>query len=146
MSYGNVEITEGSGTPIGVDTISAVDYQRVKVGHGAEGSITDASSASPLPVRQSGANASVTRLASSATSVQASAAADRRFWSFQNKSTQTAYIKFGATASITASSESFTVEVPAGAYYEMPAAIYTGRIDVIWASANGYAMVTEVTA
>jgi hypothetical protein len=57
-----------------------------------------------------------------------------------NDSTQILYLKLGATASAT----SHTVQLVAGAYYEVPFG-YTGVIDGIWASANGAARVTEVT-
>jgi hypothetical protein len=59
-----------------------------------------------------------------------------------NDSTQVLYIKFGATASAT----SYTVQVAAGGYYELPMPVYTGIIDGIWASANGNARVTEMVA
>ena len=53
---------------------------------------------------------------------------------------QILYVKFGTTASAT----SYTVKMVADAYYEVPFG-YTGRIDGIWASANGNARVTEMT-
>lgn len=46
----NVAITAGAGTSIATDDISGVQWQRVKIGHGQDGSATDVSSASPLPV------------------------------------------------------------------------------------------------
>lgn len=46
----NFSVTAGSGTTIAADDISSVYYQRVKVTHGADGSATDVSSSSPLPV------------------------------------------------------------------------------------------------
>jgi hypothetical protein len=46
----NVAITAGSGTNVATDDIGGVQYQRVKVSHGADGSATDVSSASPLEV------------------------------------------------------------------------------------------------
>lgn len=46
----NVAITAGAGTSIAADDIGGVQHQRVKVGHGTDGSYTDASSSSPLPV------------------------------------------------------------------------------------------------
>lgn len=46
----NVAITAGSGTTVAADDVAGVYYQRVKVAHGADGSATDVSSASPLPV------------------------------------------------------------------------------------------------
>jgi hypothetical protein len=57
-----------------------------------------------------------------------------------NDSTAILYLKFGTTASAT----SYTVQVAAGGYYEVPFG-YTGIIDGIWASANGNARVTEIT-
>jgi hypothetical protein len=59
-----------------------------------------------------------------------------------NDSNQVLYLKFGATASAT----SFTVYMLPGAYYEQTDQCYTGVIDGIWASANGNARVTEITA
>lgn len=58
-----------------------------------------------------------------------------------NDSTAILYVKFGTTAT----TSSYTVKMVADAYYEVPFG-YTGRIDGIWASANGAARVTEITA
>ncbi len=46
----NVSITSGTGTLISTDEVGGVQVQRVKIQHGADGSATDVSSASPLPV------------------------------------------------------------------------------------------------
>jgi hypothetical protein len=46
----NVAITAGAGTTIATDDVGGVQYQRVKIGVGADGSATDVSSAAPLPV------------------------------------------------------------------------------------------------
>ena len=46
----NVPITAGSGTNIAADDIGSVWYQRVKPAWGADGSATDVSTSSPLPV------------------------------------------------------------------------------------------------
>lgn len=46
----NVAITAGAGTSIAADDIGSVWHQRVKIQHGQDGSATDVSSASPLPV------------------------------------------------------------------------------------------------
>lgn len=46
----NVAITAGAGTSIATDDIAGVQWQRVKIGHGQDGSAVDASSADPLPV------------------------------------------------------------------------------------------------
>lgn len=56
-----------------------------------------------------------------------------------NDSTATLYLKFGATAS----TSSYTVQIPAGGYFEFPPPIYTGQVDGIWSAANGNARVTE---
>lgn len=50
MSFSGYDATPGSGLTFGTDLISGKHYPRVKVGHGAEGAITDVSTASPLPV------------------------------------------------------------------------------------------------
>jgi hypothetical protein len=47
----NVAITAGTGTDVATDDIAGVHYQRVKVAHGADGSATDVSTASPMPVQ-----------------------------------------------------------------------------------------------
>lgn len=46
----NVAVTAGAGTTIASDDIAGVQYQRIKVAHGADGSATDTSSTNPLPV------------------------------------------------------------------------------------------------
>lgn len=56
-----------------------------------------------------------------------------------NDSAAVLYLKFGATASTT----SYTVQLAAGAYYEFPQPLYTGRVDGIWASADGAARTTR---
>lgn len=46
----NIDVTQGSGKTIAADEIASVLHQRVKVQHGADGSATDVSTSSPLPV------------------------------------------------------------------------------------------------
>jgi hypothetical protein len=58
-----------------------------------------------------------------------------------NEGGATAYIKFGATASVT----SYTVQVVSGAFYEVPYG-YTGIIDGITSSSTAQVRVTELTA
>lgn len=55
----NVAITPGSGATMASDDIGGVQYPRVKISQGADGSATDVSSAAPLPVTlaNTGANA-----------------------------------------------------------------------------------------
>lgn len=84
----------------------------------------------------------VTQVASSASNITLLALnASRKMAMFFNDSTQILYLKLGATAS----TSSYTVKMAAGAYYELPAPIWTGKIDGIWASSNGNALVTEET-
>lgn len=84
----------------------------------------------------------VTSVSSSATTVQLLAVnAARKMATFYNSSTAILYLKLGTTAS----TASYTVQLLAGAYYELPLPVYTGRIDGIWATANGSVLVTELT-
>lgn len=50
----NVTIDEGTGVPVAADEIAGVKHQRVKIQHGADGSATDVSTASPLPATLQG--------------------------------------------------------------------------------------------
>ncbi len=56
----NTTLNAGSGgDTIASDEISGVKHQRVKVEHGADGSATDASQATPLPVHGSGSDIAI---------------------------------------------------------------------------------------
>jgi hypothetical protein len=103
-----------------------------------------ASDQSAVPVKQQiGATSTVTSVSSSATSVSLLASnANRIGATFYNDSTQICYLKLGATASTT----SYTIQMAAGSYYELPFQnkMYTGAIDGIWASANGAMRITEL--
>jgi hypothetical protein len=93
--------------------------------------------------------ATVTALASAATSAQLLAStAGRRGLLLTNTDANGVYVKYGTTASAT----SFSVFIPGGdttngfGYWEMPAPIYTGRIDAIWAAdGSGSLIATELT-
>lgn len=94
------------------------------------------------------ATATVTAAASSASNVTLLAANPaRQGATIFNSSTAILYVKCGAMAT----TSSFTVVLSAGgttvsadAFFVIPFG-YTGRIDGIWASANGNALVTEFT-
>lgn len=58
-----------------------------------------------------------------------------------NESTAILYLGLGTTA---VSTTSYTVQVPAGGYYEVPFS-FSGQIRGYWAAANGSARVTELT-
>ena len=87
--------------------------------------------------------ATLSNVASSATSVTILAAnANRKGASFFNDSTAILYLALTSSA---ASTTNYTVQIPAGAYYELEPAAYTGQLTGIWASANGNARVTELS-
>lgn len=136
----NVAITPGSGDTVAADDIGTVKYQRVKVNHGADGSATDVSTASPLPVRTNGGVSVHSDVASSATSVTLLASnADRIKFIMYNDSTQDCYVYYqGAAASTT----DFTWLMPAGSTLEEWH--YTGEVRGIWSSASGSMRITEI--
>jgi hypothetical protein len=90
------------------------------------------------PTSSTGTQTSVTSSATTVTVLASNAA--RKGAVIFNDSSKSLYIKFGATASLT----SFATQLRAGDSYEVPFG-YTGIIDGIWASANGFARVTELT-
>jgi len=105
-------------------------------------SVAPASDAIYNTVQSRPATATLSNVASSATSVSLLASnTSRKFATIYNDSTQILYVKFGATASAT----SYTLQMPPASYYELPQPCYTGAIDGIWASANGNARLTEGT-
>lgn len=89
----------------------------------------------------SGAN--LTQVSPSTASVEVLAAnASRVGFVIANGDTDTAYISFGATSSLTA----YTFSLAPGAAYESGSIVYTGEITAIWATAGtGSLMVTELT-
>lgn len=99
-------------------------------------------SAVTQPTKDAAASsATLSNVSSSASNVTLLAAnASRRGAIFYNDSTQNAYVKLGATASAT----SFSYLLVPGQTLELPAPIYTGIVDGIWASANGSMRVSEI--
>lgn len=102
--------------------------------------------ASRLPVEIAPAgtgSVSLSALASAATSARLLAAnQSRKGLILVNTDANAVYVKYGTTASAT----SFTVIIPGnGGYWEMPAPIYTGQIDAIWAAdGSGSLYATEL--
>lgn len=87
-------------------------------------------------------SAALTTVASSATNVTLLAAnAARRLVTCYNSSTSDAYVKFGTTASST----SFSLYLPSLGSFSLNGEDYSGKIDIIWLSANGNAYVTETS-
>lgn len=86
--------------------------------------------------------ATLSNVASSATNVTLLASnSSRKGATFVNDSTQTCYVKLGATAS----SSSYSYLLFASQTLELPTPIYQGQIDAIWVSANGNMRITEIT-
>jgi hypothetical protein len=95
--------------------------------------VTEAKAGTATCTNVSGSASSVSLLASASTRKQAT---------FFNDSTAVLYLKLGTTASTT----SYTVQIPAQGYYELPSGSqYTGAIDGIWSAANGAVRITELT-
>lgn len=141
------------GATIGADLIGGVDYQRIKLIHGADGvNAGDVSTANPLPVGPqtgaTGTHASVVENAASVTLLALNAA--RLGWSIFNDSDAALNIRLGAGASATV----FAIRLlPRGfaAHKDFGGAVYTGLIAGIWDSAPGTAghnsaRVMELTA
>ena len=103
----------------------------------------DVSAATPLPVSATqiaSTTGTESNVSSSASAVTLLAANTSRLGgSFFNDSTAVLYL---LCSSQTPSATLYTVQVGAGAYYELPYR-YTGIVKGIWASANGSARVTE---
>lgn len=101
-----------------------------------------ASNQSEIPAVESpAASSSVTSVAGNASNVTLlSSNSSRKFATFFNESTAVLYLKLGSTAS----TSSYTVQIPSQGYYEMPYR-YTGQIDGIWSAANGNVRITELS-
>jgi hypothetical protein len=84
----------------------------------------------------------VTKIASSTDSQMLLALNEKRkMATIYNNSTAYLYLKYGEGASL----DSFSIRLIAGDYLELPPPCYLGRIDGVWADADGSAMVTEIT-
>ncbi len=79
--------------------------------------------------------------AATASTVLLAANTSRRGVRVYNDSTAVLYLALAGTASPAA----YTVQVPAGGYYEEPDAAYAGPLSGVWAAASGNARVTELT-
>jgi hypothetical protein len=107
----------------------------------AGGSVEVGTTTTPLQTLSTSSTGTVTSVASSAVSVTLLAAnTARRGATIYNDSTRTLYAKLAAVASTV----SYTLQIGAGGYFEVPAG-YTGIIDGIWPIVNGNARITELT-
>lgn len=92
-----------------------------------------------IPVNEQ-RNAVVTSVNSAAANTNLLAARRGRVGaSVYNASSAILYLKLGTTAT----TSDYSVQLAAGAYYEVPFG-YNGNIDGIWSAANGAAKITEV--
>jgi hypothetical protein len=98
-------------------------------GSGAE-SLVSATSGLYVAPEAVAAVATSISLASGTSSVQVLASnTSRRGVMLNNTDEYDCYVKYGTAAT----SVSFAVKIPAGSYWEMPAPIYTGVIEAVWA-------------
>lgn len=145
-------VTANQGTSPWVENVSQINGITPLMGNGVTGtgslrvtlaSDTTSNSNPFLVTPNTSSTATLSNVASSATSVTLlSSNAARKGMTIFNDSTQVLYVKFGTTASAT----SYTVQIASMGYYELPFfGLYTGRIDGIWAAANGNARMTEMT-
>ena len=111
-----------------------------------------AANTNALVVRQvptSGTTSTVSRVGVSAANVTLLALNTARISaSFCNNATSAnLYVKLGATASLGAGTESFTVKVPAGGFFRLNLYEYSGIVDGIWdtAEAGAECLITEIT-
>jgi len=132
--------TAANQTTLGSQTTKINDGTNTANVKAASVSAVAADPALVVTPRQAG-TATLSNVGASVTSVTLLAANVARIGAtVYNDSTALLYVKFGTTAS----TSSFTVRVASQGYYEVPFG-YTGRIDGIWASANGSARVSEMT-
>lgn len=158
----NLHVVNDAGTAImgkvGIDqttvgttnavSIAQLGANTVLTGNGVSGTgslrVNIASDNTAFNIKQNiGATSTITSVAGSATSVSLLVLnANRVGATFYNDSTAIAYLAFASTASTTA----YTVQMVAGAYYELPFQnkMYTGIVSAIWASAAGSMRITEL--
>lgn len=152
------KITDGTNTMPTLDVAARAGF--LKVTDGTNTAAVKAASTAPIATDPAlvvtlspngnsitvtkSATSTVTGVAASATSVTLLASnANRLGATIQNDTTSaTLYVKLGATA--TTASGGYTVILPAGAYWEVPAN-HTGVIAGIWTAATGFANVDELT-
>lgn len=113
---------------------------RLRLKDNGDGTYSFGTSATGAPSATATALTNVTSSASSVTVLAANTS--RKQATIYNESTSVLYLKLNSVA---ASATSYTVQIAPSGYYELPSPVYTGLITGIWASANGFARVTEIT-
>ena len=141
----NVAVSSAASYTVATDDDGTAQHQYVKLEFGGDGTFTKVTSSAGLPVQQVGYKVSsaptLSNVPASASSTSILASNSSRLGAtVVNDSTATLYLKYGTTASTT----SYSYQVPPGATWEMAFPPYTGAIDGIWSSATGNARVTEL--
>ena len=149
-------VSDSSGIKTDMDTLAGIVSANKAAVKTAAGDIADLSHgqgtmAASVPVAIASDQTPKTAGTATRSSV-ASAASDtsllasntsRKGATFYNDSTAILYLAYGSGAATTSS---YTLQVPANGFFEMPPEpIYTGAIRGIWASANGNVRITELT-
>lgn len=130
-SANSAKNTTGTGLP----STAALGFD------GTNYQVISTSTAGVQYVLQRSDTSTLTQVNSSATSVTILASnTARKGATIYNNSTQICYVAFASSATALA----FTVPMAASAFFEVPSG-YTGIITGIWVSANGTAVVTELT-
>lgn len=133
-------------TTLNGGAVSGVKVAREKIGFGSDGTLRDVDASNPLPTYvPAPTTGTITSPALSVSSFTILAANTARLGAtVYNDSANVLYLALSATTSTT----SYTVQLPAGAYYEVPSfdgRPYSGIITGISAVATGNCRVTELT-
>ena len=86
------------------------------------------------------------RVASSTNSVLIlSSSVHRRAATVFNHGSSALYLRYTQNLNTSASLAQFSVKLPSGSYFELPAA-YQGQVHGIWDAANGFSFITDFTS
>ncbi len=143
------------GTALAADQTNSIlrisNYVTKSVAGDTALTLGQATMANSLPVTNASDQTPLTTSTATKTSV-AGAASDtsllasntgRKGATFYNDSTAILYLSYGSGA---ASTSSYTVQIPANGFFELPPApIYTGAIRGIWSAANGNVRISELS-
>jgi hypothetical protein len=147
----NVTITPGTGKTVLADevtdgTLGTGVAQYVKILDGTLNSTNKlvissngAILAAP-PAPTASTVTAITSTVTNGTTLQATNTARAGLYIF-NDSTAVLYVKLGTGATPT----DWTIRIAAGGFYELPVPYYRGAVSGVWASANGFARVTEIS-
>jgi hypothetical protein len=147
----NVTITPGTGKTVLADevtdgTLGTGVAQYVKIFDGTLNSTnrlvigSNGAILAATPAPTTSTVSAVTGSTTNGTALQAANTSRVGLYIF-NDSTAILYVKLGTGASPT----DWTIKLPAGGFYELPVPYYRGAVSGVWASANGFARVTEVS-